>query len=89
MAPIQVNADYVANVPFTIIVDQAVAPFFSLGSGPFGFEASIERGLRGHFGVKASVSRSTRTKSNRVSDFLVGSRGAREEREKVRARLST
>jgi hypothetical protein len=54
-----VNADYVANVPFAIIVDQAVAPFFSHGSGPFGFEASIERGLRGHFGVKASVSRYT------------------------------
>ena len=54
-----VNADYVPNVPFTIIVDQPVSPFLSLGSGPFGFEASIERGLRGHFGVKASVSRYT------------------------------
>ena len=52
-----INADYVTNVPFTIIVDQAVSPFLSLGSGPFGFEASIERGLRGHVGVKASVSR--------------------------------
>jgi len=51
-----VNADYVANVPFTIIVDQPVSPFLSLGSGPYGFEASIERGLRGHLGVKASVS---------------------------------
>jgi hypothetical protein len=51
-----VNADYVTNVPFTIIVDQRVSPFLSLGSGPFGFEASIERGLRGHLGVKASVS---------------------------------
>jgi hypothetical protein len=54
-----VNADYVANVPFAIIVNQPVAPFLSLGSGPFGFEASIERVLRGHFGVKASVSRYT------------------------------
>jgi len=51
-----VNADYVENVPFTIIVDQPVSPFLSLGSGPYGFEASIERGLRGHVGVKASVS---------------------------------
>ena len=47
-----VNADYVTNLPFAIIVDQAVSPFLSLGSGPFGFEASIERGLRGHLGVK-------------------------------------
>src|SRR4030095_3775603 len=52
-----VNADYVTNLPFAIIVDQAVSPFLSLGSGPFGFEASIERGLRGHLGVKASMSR--------------------------------
>jgi len=51
-----VNADYVENVPFAIVVDQLVSPFFSLGSGPYGFEASIERGLRGHLGVKASVS---------------------------------
>jgi hypothetical protein len=50
-------ADFVTDVPFAIIVDQAVSPFFSHGSGPFGFEASIERGLRGHLGVKASVSR--------------------------------
>jgi hypothetical protein len=48
---------FVTDVPFAIIVDQAVSPFFSHGSGPFGFEASIERGLRGHLGVKASVSR--------------------------------
>jgi len=51
-----VNADYVENVPFAIVVDQPVSPFLSLGSGPFGFEASIERGLDGHLGVKASVS---------------------------------
>ncbi|HVQ43333.1 MAG TPA: hypothetical protein VMS54_14030 [Vicinamibacterales bacterium] len=51
-----VNADYVENVPFAIIVDQPVSPFVSHGSGPFGFEASIERALRGHVGVKASVS---------------------------------
>ena len=51
------NADYVPNLPFAFIVDQPVSPFLSLGSGPFGFEVSIERGLRGHLGVKASVSR--------------------------------
>ena len=51
-----VNADYVTNLPFTVIVDQPVSPFLSHGSGPFGFEASIERSLRGHVGVKASVS---------------------------------
>ena len=51
------NADYIANVPFMIIFNQPVSPFFSLGGGPYGFEASIERGLRGHLGLKASVSR--------------------------------
>ena len=54
-----INADFVTDLPFAIIVDQAVSPFFSHGSGPFGFEASIERGVRGHLGVKASVSRYT------------------------------
>jgi hypothetical protein len=38
-----VNADSVTNLPVTIIVDQALSPFLSLGSGPSGFEASIER----------------------------------------------
>src|SRR5262245_15168512 len=52
-----VNADYVANVPFLVVFNQPVSPFFSHGSGPYGFEASIERGLRGHLGIKASVSR--------------------------------
>jgi hypothetical protein len=50
------NADYVENVPVAIVVNQDVSPFFSHGSGPYGFEASIEHGLRGHLGVKASVS---------------------------------
>ena len=53
------NADFVANLPYTFIVDQPVSPFFSLGSGPYGFEVSIERDLRGHVGLKASVSRYT------------------------------
>src|SRR5262245_47242219 len=50
------NTDTVAGVPFAIIVDQPVSPFFSHGGGPYGFEVSIERGLRGHLGVKASMS---------------------------------
>ena len=53
------NADYIANLPYTFIVDQPVSPFLSLGSGPYGFEMSIERGLRGRVGLKASVSRYT------------------------------
>jgi hypothetical protein len=52
-----VNADYVANVPFLIVFNQPVSPFFSLGGGPYGFEVSIERQLHGHLGLKASVSR--------------------------------
>jgi hypothetical protein len=51
------NIDFVEDLPYALIVNQAASPFFSHGSGPFGFEASIERGLRGHLGVKASVSR--------------------------------
>ena len=42
-----VNADYVENVPFAIIVDQPVSPFLSLGSGPFGFEARSSVGCAG------------------------------------------
>src|SRR5262245_4611269 len=52
-----VNADYIANVPYMVVFNQPVSPFFSLGGGPYGFEASIERGLRGRLGLKASVSR--------------------------------
>src|SRR4029453_1887591 len=51
-----VNADWGA-VPFVFIVNQPVSPFLSLGGGPYGFEASIERGLRGHLGLKANISR--------------------------------
>ena len=50
------NADYAAK-PFFIIFNQPVSPFLSVGGGAYGFEASIERGLRGHLGLKASVSR--------------------------------
>jgi hypothetical protein len=54
-----VNADYVENVPFAIVVDQPVSPFFSLGSGPYGFEASIERG----------AARAPRRESQRIRVF--------------------
>ena len=50
------SADWAA-VPFMIVVDQPVSPFLAVGGGPYGFEISIERGLRGHLGLKASLSR--------------------------------
>ena len=50
------NADYAA-VPFLVVFNQPVSPFLSTGGGAYGFEASIERRLRRHLGLKASVSR--------------------------------
>ena len=50
------SADWAA-VPVLIVVDQPVSPFLAVGGGPYGFEASIERGLAAHLGLKASVSR--------------------------------
>jgi len=50
------NADYAA-VPFLFVFNQPVSPFLATGGGALGFEASIERRLRGHLGLKASVSR--------------------------------
>ena len=41
-----VNADYVQNRPAIPVVDQKVSPFFSLGSGPTGFEASFKHDVR-------------------------------------------
>ena len=41
-----VNADYVQNRPAILVVDQKVSPFFSLGSGPTGFEASFKHDVR-------------------------------------------
>src|SRR5882757_3534161 len=38
-----VNTDYIQNRPLILIVDQKVSPFFSLGSGPTGFEGSLKR----------------------------------------------
>ena len=50
------SADWAA-VPFRFVVNQPVSPFLSVGGGPYGFEVSIERGLRGHLGLKTSISR--------------------------------
>lgn len=50
------SADWAA-VPFMFVIDQPVSPFLSTGGGAGGFEVSIERGLRGRFGLKASLSR--------------------------------
>jgi len=50
------SADWAA-VPFLFVVNQPVSPFLSTGGGANGFEASIERRLRGHLGLKASLSR--------------------------------
>ena len=50
------SADWAA-VPFLFVVNQPVSPFLSVGGGPYGFEVSIEREVRGHLGLKASISR--------------------------------
>ena len=50
------NTDFVRDRPVLVVADQKVSPFFSNGSGPFGFEASIKRYVRGSVGIKATVS---------------------------------
>jgi hypothetical protein len=51
-----VNADYVQNVPAIFVVDQKGSPFFSHGSGPTGFEASVRHDVRNGLGIKVDVS---------------------------------
>jgi hypothetical protein len=51
-----VNADYVQNRPAILVVDQKVSPFFSLGSGPTGFEGSFKREVWNGLGIKGDVS---------------------------------
>jgi hypothetical protein len=51
-----VNVDYVRNRPLLLALDQKVSPFFSLGSGPYGFDFSVKRILRNGLGAKADVS---------------------------------
>ena len=50
------NTDFIRDLPLLIVADQKVSPFFSNGSGPAGFEASIKRYVRGNLGLKATVS---------------------------------
>ena len=50
------SADYVQNRFAIPVVDQKVSPFFSHGSGPRGFEASVKRDVRNGLGIKVDVS---------------------------------
>ena len=50
------NADYVKNRPVLFALDQKVSPFFSLGSGPYGFEFAVKRYVRNSLGVKVDFS---------------------------------
>lgn len=51
-----VNADYIKNRSVILALDQKVSPFFSLGSGPYGFELSVKRSVRNGLGVKLDFS---------------------------------
>jgi len=51
-----VNADYIPNRSVLLALDQKVSPFFSLGSGPYGFEFSVKRYLRNGLGLKTDFS---------------------------------
>jgi len=50
------NADYVENRPVLFALDQKVSPFFSLGSGPYGFEFAVKRYVRKGLGIKVDFS---------------------------------
>lgn len=50
------NTDFVRDRPVLVVADQKVSPFFSNGSGPFGFDASIKGHVRGSLGIKATFS---------------------------------
>src|SRR5262249_43181324 len=49
-----VNVDYVKNRAILLALDQKVSPFFSLGSGPAGFEFSLKRNISNGLGVKGN-----------------------------------
>ena len=51
-----VNADYIPNRSVLLALDQKVSPFFSLGSGPYGFEFSVKRYVRNGLGLKTDFS---------------------------------
>jgi len=55
-ASFSVNSDNIANRAVIVIVDQPVSPFFSHGSGPRGFEVTVQRLHTTHFGFGASLS---------------------------------
>jgi len=66
-AAYSVNEDYLQNRPAILVVDQKVSPFFSLGSGPTGFEASFKNDVRNGFGIIKPL------KTRPVSLFLLPS----------------
>ena len=51
-----VNTDFVKNRPVLVIADQKVAPFFSHGSGPTGFEVSFKRYVWRGLGIQGDLS---------------------------------
>jgi hypothetical protein len=51
-----VNSDFIANRNVIVVVDQKVSPFFSHGSGPRGFEFSLQRSISKRVGFEASFS---------------------------------
>jgi opacity protein-like surface antigen len=53
---LSVNADYIQNRAALLIADEKVSPYFSLGSGPTGFEASFKRYVWKGLGVKGDLS---------------------------------
>jgi len=50
------NADYIQNQPAILVADHKVSPFFSLGSGPAGFEVSFKHDVRKGLGIKVDAS---------------------------------
>ena len=50
------NTDDIKNRAVLLALDQKVSPFFSLGSGPYGFEFSVKRYVRNGLGVKVDFS---------------------------------
>ena len=62
-----VNADYVQNRPAILVVDQKVSPFFSLGSGPAGFEASFKQDVRNGLGAERNNGRPATGRRSRLT----------------------
>jgi hypothetical protein len=49
-----VNSDFIANRNVIVVVDQKVSPFFSHGSGPRGFEVTLQRSTTKRVGFEAA-----------------------------------